>query len=433
MDPKSSTETTSEAQTEETRRIENPNDAASVSSESSLSSMSSESEETGNKPTESAARTAEDENSKSSSQDTKRQDAATNEENEREEGLGASVGKYLTTIERRIVTEVFALEEENTSSKPDASNSNAIGEDSENGVGGNDIEKPAAVEDEAETSNSNAIGEDSETGVGGNDIEKPAAVEDEAETPGDEKQAYSANNEKSGERHGEGAEAVGQCEEVHEETDERKEQEDSQVDEQHNEKSQVEEHDRQASEEQPNPQAQANNETTEKRLNTPNQTQGNEDSAQQQANEDSPSDVQPRATTHELDDDKKAGTIPEREDSVENDDKEQAKGKRTSSRNKKKAQNSKQKATPKVLPDAERDSDGKISKPTNFSGYRSWKAIPDINPAKIASLKRRVQQIRKKKLLKAVTWRNQPEDRIEAFYEATLRNTSTAGQRKQSR
>ena len=90
--------------------------------------------------------------------------------------------------------------------------------------------------------------------------------------PGSEKQAYSANNEKSGERHGEGAEAVGQCEEVHEETDERKEQEDSQVDEQHNEKSQVEEHDRQASEEQPNPQAQANNETTEKRLNTPNRT-----------------------------------------------------------------------------------------------------------------------------------------------------------------
>ncbi|KAF7789499.1 hypothetical protein EIP86_000445 [Pleurotus ostreatoroseus] len=68
--------------------------------------------------------------------------------------------------------------------------------------------------------------------------------------------------------------------------------------------------------------------------------------------------------------------------------------------------------------DVERNTEGLIAKPTNFSSFRSWKAIPEIDTTKIPSLKRRVQQIRKKKLLKAVTWRNQPEDRIEAFYEA---------------
>ncbi|KAF7790155.1 hypothetical protein EIP86_001107 [Pleurotus ostreatoroseus] len=112
------------------------------------------------------------------------------------------------------------------------------------------------------------------------------------------------------------------------------------------------------------------------------------------------------------------GNATDHDSNVEDTVVERTTRKRTNSRKEQKSPKRKAQQSPKAHVDVERNSDDLISKPTNFSGYRSWKAIPEIDEAKIPSLKRRVQQIRKKKLLKAVTWRNQTEARIEAFYTA---------------
>ena len=60
--------------------------------------------------------------------------------------------------------------------------------------------------------------------------------------------------------------------------------------------------------------------------------------------------------------------------------------KRKSKRNKRQVQKAEVKA-PKAAESVERNADGLIAKPSNFSAYRSWSAVPEIDPTKIASLK----------------------------------------------
>lgn len=64
--------------------------------------------------------------------------------------------------------------------------------------------------------------------------------------------------------------------------------------------------------------------------------------------------------------------------------------KRTSKRTKKKSKKTAGKTNQRVENEIERNAEGQIAKPSNFSVYRSWSAIPEINVAKIATLKVRV-------------------------------------------
>ncbi|KAF7790679.1 hypothetical protein EIP86_001635 [Pleurotus ostreatoroseus] len=59
-----------------------------------------------------------------------------------------------------------------------------------------------------------------------------------------------------------------------------------------------------------------------------------------------------------------------------------------------------------------------IKKPTNFSTYRSWKAIPGLDKSKISSLKKRIRDIREAHLIAGESWNNQPDERIREFLRA---------------